>query len=56
MGSRVTLRIMTTHFDRDEPPVIPVVSTPPNDMRPRVVDRAKVKVGRKVSARNRRKR
>lgn len=36
-------------------PVVPVVGVP-GDMRPRVVDRAKVKAARKVSARVRRKR
>jgi len=37
------------------PPRIPAHSIP-NDMRPRHVDRAKIKAARKVAARNRRKR
>lgn len=48
--------IIETYLVKGEVAVIPVKSPPPNDMRPRQVDRAKVKAGRKQARRNRRRR
>lgn len=49
------ITIIETFLKSGEVAAIPVKSPPPNDMRPRDVDRAKVKAGRKAARRNRKR-
>lgn len=48
--------IITSYFDRGDGKWKIPTQQQPRDMRPRVVDRAKVKAGRKVARKNKRRR
>lgn len=48
--------VITDFVDRDTLSSLPPKVVPPNDMRPRQVDRKAIKAKRKAAARNRRRR